>query len=421
MTTVPNPANEQKHADADGPLAGIRVLEMGQLLAGPFCSHMLAYFGAEVIKIEPPGRGDPIRSWRALDPDGVSWWWHSLGRNKHSVCINLNDEQGRELARELIATTDVLVENFRPGKMESWGMGPDEMRAVNPGLVYTRVSGYGQDGPYKSKPGFASACEAIGGFRHVNGFEDRPPVRPNLSIGDTLAGMHAVIGTLMALLHRQRQPAADGAGDAARGQVVDVSIFESVFNMLESVVPEYSGAGLIRQPSGSTLTGIVPTNTYRCADDKYVVIGGNGDSIFKRLMVAAGRADLAEDPRLADNSGRVTHEAEIDAALNKWASAHSAQDLLGLLDKAEVPAGPIYAVNDMFEDPHFRARGLFQSVPVPGGELEVPALHPRLQSTPGGTKWGGESLGASTDHILESVLGRQAADIKALRDSGVVG
>ncbi len=414
-------ANESSR---EKPLQGIRVLEMGQLLAGPFCGQMLAWFGAEVIKLEPPGRGDPLRGWRALDDEGTSWWWRSLARNKKSITVDLRQEEGQALARELIGSVDVLIENFRPGKMESWGMGPDEMRQSNPGLVYTRVSGYGQTGPYKDKVGYASACEALGGFRHVNGFTDRPPVRPNLSIGDTLAGMHGVIGTLLALFHRQATAQSDRQGASfagGRGQVVDVSILESVYNLMEAVVPEYSGAGIERQPSGSTLTGIVPTNTYRCKDGKFVVIGGNGDSIYIRLMTAAGREDLAHDERLATNQGRVDHEPEIDAVLEAWSGSLDSTELLQILDEAEVPCSPIYSVTDMFEDEHFRARGLFETVDIGHQrELEIPALHPRLQDTPGGTEWCGPELGVHTDEVLSSVLQKSDDEIQRLRSNKIV-
>jgi len=395
----------------NGPMHGLRVIEMGQLIAGPFTGHMLAYFGAEVIKIETPGKGDPLRTWRMVE-DGTSYWWRSLARNKQSVTLNLNVEKGRELARELILSADVLIENFRPGKMESWGLGPDVFSESHPSLVYTRVSGYGQTGPYSKKPGFASACEAMGGFRHLNGFKDRPPVRPNLSMGDTLAGMHAVIGTLMALLNRERS--------GQKGQVVDVSILESVFNLLESVVPEYSGTGAIREPSGSTLTGIVPTNTYQCNDNKYVVIGGNGDSIFKRLMHCAGRADLAEDSRLADNAGRVQHEAEIDDALSAWTRSLDSTAVLSALENAEVPSAPIYSVADMATDPHFRERGMFETVSYDDKELEVPSVHPRLTTTPGRTRWAGPSLGEHTDQVLGTVLSLTATTIEQLRREGVI-
>lgn len=411
-----------KHSQSDGnstaaaakrPLSGIRVIEMGQLIAGPFAGHMLAYFGAEVIKIESPGGGDPLRHWRALDDDGTSFWWRSMARNKKSVTLNLNHERGREIALELLRDADVLIENFRPGKMESWGLGPAELKVANPGLVYTRVSGYGQDGPYHTKPGFASACEAMGGFRYVNGFADRPPVRPNLSMGDTLAGMHAVIGTLLALLQR-RTPNGEG-------QVVDVSILESVYGMLESVVPEYSGAGLVREPSGSTLTGIVPTNTYRCADDRYVVIGGNGDSIFKRLMTVAGREDMANNPAYGDNPGRVKHEAIIDEALTEWTQSLSAEEVLKKLEESDVPSAPIYSVEDMFEDPHFKERGMFEVVNTGTRDLTVPTVHPRLNATPGGTDWAGPELGQHTVEVLKTLPGMSPQRLQQLHDAGVIG
>ena len=272
------------------PLDGVRVLELGQLIAGPLAGCILAYFGAEVIKIEPPEKGDPLRVWRILE-QGTSLWWRSLGRNKKCITLNLYTEKGRHIARQLVDRVDILVENFRPGTLEKWGLGPEELKQTNPGLIYARISGYGQTGHYASRPGFASVCEGIGGFRYINGFPGAPPVRPNLSLGDTLAGLHAVLGILLAYIQR-RKP---GQGV---GQVVDVAIYEAVFNMLEAVVPEYDGAGVVREPSGSTLTGIVPTNTYRCRDGKYVIIGGNGDSIFQRLMRTAGRPEMATDPRV---------------------------------------------------------------------------------------------------------------------------
>jgi crotonobetainyl-CoA:carnitine CoA-transferase CaiB-like acyl-CoA transferase len=288
------------------PLDGIRVLETGQLLAGPFVGSMLGYFGAEVIKVETPGTGDPLRKWRAVAKDGTAYWWRSLGRNKKCITANLRSSEGRELVRRLADKSDVLVENFRPGVMEKWGLGPKDFELSNPALIYARISGYGQDGPYASKPGFASVCEGFGGLRYVNGFPGEAPVRPNLSVGDTLAGLHSVIGILLACVHRLKSP-------ENAGQVIDTALYEAVFGLMEGVVPEYDGAGLVREPSGSTITGIVPTNTYCCADDKFIIIGANGDSIFKRLCQAMGRPDMAEDSRLADNAGRVEHEAEIDA------------------------------------------------------------------------------------------------------------
>ncbi len=393
------------------PLAGVRVLELGQLIAGPHAGSMLAYFGAEVVKIETPGKGDPIRHWRALDKDGTSWWWRSVGRNKKSVTVNLKSDRGREIVRDLMLQSDVVLENFRPGTLEKWGLGPDEIRAQKPDVIFSRVSGYGQTGPRAHRPGYASACEAYGGFRYVNGYADRPPVRPNLSLGDTLAGMHSMIGVLLALLSR---------GKTGNGQVVDVSIFESVFNTLEAVVPEYSGAGLVREPSGSTITGIVPTNTYKCSDDKYVVIGGNGDSIYRRLMKTAGRPDLADDPRLSDNIGRVEHEQEIDKAIGEWTSSVTSEQVLNALEEAEVPSGPIYSVSDMFEDEHYKARGLFEAVPGDSESVVVPAIHPRLTDTPGRTDSGGPALGEHTDQILADLLSLDADAIEQLRAEGVV-
>jgi len=394
------------------PLDGVRVLEVGQLIAGPFAGCILAYFGAEVIKIEPPGKGDPLRVWRILD-HGTSLWWRSLGRNKKCITLNLYTEKGRQLARQLADRVDVLVENLRPGTLEKWGLGPAELKQTNPGLIYARISGYGQTGPYASRPGFASVCEGIGGFRYINGFPGEPPVRPNLSLGDTLAGLHAVLGILLAYI--QRQKPAQG-----HGQVVDVAIYEAVFNMLEAVVPEYAGAGVVRQPSGSTLTGIVPTNTYRCRDGKYVIIGGNGDSIFQRLMHAAGQPDMATDPRLADNAGRVAHEQEIDAALSSWTASLDAAEVLQGLEAAAVPAGPIYNVADMMRDPHFHARGLFHEVEVDGQPLTIPALIPQLSATPGSTDWPGPAVGAHNREILGSMLGLSEAEIEALQRAGII-
>ena len=378
------------------PLEGVRVLELGQLIAGPFTGSMLAYFGAEVIKVEPPGKGDPIRQWRVVR-DGSSLWWHSVGRNKKCITIDLKQEKGRDLVRDLAKHCDVLVENFKPGVMEEWQLGPDDIKQINPDLIYTRISGYGQTGPYAHKPGFASACEAISGFRYVNGFPGEAPVRPNLSIGDTIAALHAVLGTVLALFARKAH--------CTPGQVVDVAIYEAMFNLLEAVVPEYSGAGVIREPSGTTVTGIVPTNTYRCKDNKYVVIGGNGDSIYKRLMHTIGRADLAENPELAQNPGRVKHEREIDEAIAHWCAGINSTQVIELLDNAQVPVGPIYSVADMFNDPHFHARGLFEEFTVNDKPLVIPAMAPRLSETPGSTDWTGPAIGSHNEEIFSELLG----------------
>ena len=404
------------NGEAPKPLTGIRVLEMGQLIAGPFAGCMLAYFGAEVIKVEPPGAGDPLRNWRVLR-DGTSLWWRAMGRNKKCITLNLREPRGRALARALALRSDVLVENFRPGTMEKWGLGPGELRAEAPGLIYTRVSGYGQTGPYATKPGFASVCEGFGGLRYINGFPGEPPVRPNLSLGDTLAALHAVIGTLLALVHRNR---VDGSAIGGAGQVVDVAIFESVYNVLEAMVPEYDGAGIVREPSGSTLTGIVPTNTYPCSDGRYVIIGGNADSIFKRLMRAAGRDDLADDPRLADNAGRVAHQQEVDGAIAEWTRTLDAARVLEILDDAGVPAGPIYNVADMLNDPQYQARGLFETVEVAGDPLKIPALTPKLGDTPGATLWPGPEVGAHNHEIYAGTLGLDEDALRSLARDGII-
>ncbi len=393
------------------PLDGIRVIEFGQLLAGPFAGCILGYFGAEVIKVEPP-EGDPIRGWREVDK-GTSYWWRSIGRNKKSVTLDLKQQAGREVAKKLVAKADVLIENFRPGVMENWGLGPEPMKELNPGLVYTRISGFGQTGPYSQKPGFASVCEGMSGFRYLNGYPGEVPVRPNLSIGDTISGIHAALGIALALIQRQNDA-------QQQGQVVDVALYESMFNLLEAVIPEYSGAGVIRQASGTTVTGIVPTNTYCCQDGKYVVIGGNGDSIFKRLMQAANREDLANDARLANNAGRVEHEAEIDAVLKQWCAGLSAENVLNVLAEYRVPAGPIYNARDMMEDPHFNARELFESVEIDGKPLKIPAILPKLTETPGKTDWPGDKVGSHNDQVLGELLGMNEDELQQLKAEGVI-
>lgn len=395
------------------PLEGIRVIEVGQLLAGPFTGTLLAYFGAEVIKVEPPG-GDPIRGWRKLDENGTSYWWRSLARNKKCITVDLKSDEGRALVRKLADTADVLIENFKPGVMENWKLGPQDIAQSNPKLVYARISGYGQTGPYAPKPGYASVTEGISGFRYVNGFPGEPPVRPNLSIGDSLGGLHAALGILIALWDREQHTGGK------QGQVVDVALYESIFNLMEGVVPEYSGSGLVREASGTTITGIVPTNTYKCRDGKFVVIGGNGDSIFQRLMKAAGHPDMATDPRMATNPGRVTHEKEIDDALRAWCAANDAAHILAELDKAQVPGGPIYSVADMFNDPHFQARGMFENVSVNGKPLAIPAIMPKLAGTPGGTSWPGPEVGSHSDEVLREVLKLGDEEIAGLKARGVV-
>ena len=397
------------------PLRGIRVIEVGQLLAGPFAGTLLAYFGAEVIKVEPPGEGDPIRGWRLLDNDGTSFWWRSLGRNKKSLTLNLRSPEGREVLGQLLDDADVLIENFKPGTMEKWGLGPEAVKATNPGLIYTRISGYGQTGPYSSKPGYASVTEAYSGFRFINGFDGEVPVRPNLSLGDSVAGLHAAIGILLALLARK------SSESNTTGQVVDVALYESMFNLMEGVVPEYSGAGAVREPAGSTITGIVPTNTYLCADDKHVVIGGNGDSIYVRLMTAIGRDDLANDPRLAGNPGRVTHQKLIDGAIAAWADKLTSAEVIQTMEEADVPVGAIFSIADAFEDPHYQARGMFEQVAIPNQDqpLAIPAILPKLTGTPGSTEWPGGEVGSHTDELLQA-LGLDAGRIAYLKEHGIV-
>lgn len=398
-------------SEMERPLEGVRVIELGQLLAGPFTGTILGYFGAEVIKVEPPG-GDPIRGWRLVH-NGTSLWYRSLGRNKKSVTLDLKSEKGRELAGKLIDTADVVIENFRPGLMEKWGLGPEQLKARNPGLIYARISGYGQTGPYAGKPGYASVTEGFGGFRYINGEPDKAPVRTNISLGDTLAAIHAALGIALALIQRARP----GCGE---GQVVDVALYESVFNLMEGIVPEYDGAGAIREPSGTTVTGIVPTNTYRCDDGKYVIIGGNGDSIFKRLMTAAGRSDMAENPAMADNAGRVEHEEEIDRALAGWCAGHSSVHVINTLEGAKVPVGPIYSVEDMMSDPQYLARGMFEQVEIDGEPLKIPAILPRLDNTPGRTDWPGSDVGSHNEEVLGGVLGLDEMEIAQLQSEGVV-
>ena len=394
--------------NTDRPLEGLRVVEMGQLLAGPFAGTVLGYFGAEVIKVEPP-TGDPIRQWREVR-DGMSLWYHSLARNKKSVTLDLKSDKGREIAFDLLTKADVVVENFRPGAMESWGLGPEDLKPHNPGIIYARISGYGQTGPFSEKPGYASVTEGYGGFRYINGEPGKPPIRPNISLGDTAAAIQAAMGVLLAVIQRQK---------TGNGQVVDVALYEAIFNLLEGVVPEYDGAGVIREPSGTTITGIVPTNTYLCADGKHVVIGGNGDSIFKRLMKEAGREDMAEDPELKHNPGRVIHQERIDQALADWCQQHSSAEIIAKLESARVPVGPIYSVEDMMTDPHYIARGMFEEVDVNGKALKIPAISPKLSETPGRTDWPGAQIGAHNQEILGDLLGLSPETLEQLHQDGI--
>lgn len=374
MSETAIPSHSSDAARSRSPLAGLKVLELGQLIAGPFAGKTLGDFGAEVIKVEPPGTGDPLRQWRLLH-DGTSVWWQVQSRNKKSVALDLRTEQGRTDVRRLAAECDVLIENFKPGTMEKWGLGFDELARDNPGLIMLRISGYGQTGPYRDLPGFAVVAEAMGGMRHLMGEPGRAPVRAGVSLGDTLAALHGVIGVLLALQARAR---------TGRGQVVDVALFEAVFNCMESLLPEYSAFGAVREPAGSALPGIAPSNAYRCADGQ-VVIGGNGDSIYRRLMSAIGRADLAEAPDLASNAGRVARVDEIDAAITQWTVQRPVDAVVAALQAVQVPVGRIYTVRDIAADPHYRARQMIERIVTADGlALEVPGVVPKLGDTPGG-------------------------------------
>jgi formyl-CoA transferase len=401
-----------------GPLAGLKVIELGQLIAGPFAAKTLGDFGAEVIKIEPPGSGDPLRKWRLLK-DGTSVWWQVQSRNKRSVALDLKQPEAQDIVRRLAAEADVLIENFRPGAMEGWGLGPDALLALNPALVMLRISGYGQSGPYRDRPGFGVVAEAMGGLRHLTGEPGRVPVRVGVSIGDTLASLHGVIGILMALQHRHASVSADAP--KGRGQVIDVALYEAVFNCMESLLPEYSAFGAMRGPAGSAMPGIAPTNAYRCGDGGYAIIAGNGDSIFKRLMHCIGRDDLGADPALADNAGRVARVQELDAAIGQWAATLPVDAVLAALDAAGVPAGKIYTVADIAADPHYAARGMLQQVAMDDGtQLSVPGIVPKLSLTPGGQRRNAPALGQDTQAVLREV-GLTDEQISALRARGVIG
>ena len=394
-----------------GPLAGLKVVELGQLIAGPFAAKTLGDFGADVIKIEAPRTGDPLRQWRLLK-DGTSVWWQVQSRNKRSVALDLRQAEAQDIVRKLALDADVLIENFRPGAMEGWGLGPDELLKLNPRLIMLRISGYGQTGPYRDRPGFGVVAEAMSGLRHLSGEPGRVPVRVGVSIGDTLAALHGVIGILMALQHRHV---------SGKGQVIDVALYEAVFNCMESLLPEYSAFGAVRGPAGSALPGIAPSNAYLCGNGGYALIAGNGDSIFKRLMLCIKRPDLAADPALADNTGRVARVQEIDTAIGQWTASLTVDEVLAALETADVPAGKIYTVADIAADPHYAARGMLQKVQMDdGSELAVPGFIPKLSATPGSQRRNAPALGQDTDAVLREV-GLTEAQIAALRERGVVG
>ena len=391
-------------------LCNLRVIELGQLIAGPFAAKTLADFGADVIKIEPPITGDPLRKWRLLK-DGTSVWWQIQSRNKRSIALDLKQAEAQDIVRQLVKDADVLIENFRPGAMEGWGLGPDELLAINPKLIMLRISGYGQTGPYRDKPGFGVVAEAMSGLRHLTAEPGRVPVRVGVSIGDTLASLHGVIGILLALHERHT---------SGKGQVIDIALYEAVFNCMESLLPEFSAFGAVREAAGSALPGIAPSNAYKCQDGGYVLIAGNGDSIFKRLMHTMGRDDLGLDVGLTDNAGRVNRVEEIDAAIGGWTATLSVAQVLELLDAASVPAGRIYTVADIATDPHYQAREMIlQTVMADGSTLALPGIVPKLSRTPGSHRRNAPEIGQDTDAVLQDI-GLTVAQIQALKDKGIV-
>jgi crotonobetainyl-CoA:carnitine CoA-transferase CaiB-like acyl-CoA transferase len=397
----------------DKPLKGLKVLEMGSLIAGPFATRIMAEFGAEVIKIEPPGSGDPLRKWRKVH-EGTSLWWYVQSRNKKSVTVNLKEEEGRELVKELVKNVDIVVENFKPGKMESWGLGYEDLKAINPGIIMTRVSGYGQTGPYKDRPGFGSIGEAMGGIRYLTGYQDRPPTRVGISLGDSIAALYAVIGTLMAVHHRD----LNGTNE---GQYIDVALYESVFSLMESMVPEYDVFNHIRERTGSTLPGIAPSNTYKCKDGKYIVIGGNGDAIFKRLMKAIGKQELGEAEKFSSNDRRAENADYLDNLIEEWTLRHTMDEALEILNEAQVPSGAIYNIKDMMNDPHFIDRGLFEEVEIKNlGKMQMPQVLPKMSETPGKTEWVGPELGENTEDVLKTLLAYPEDKIAQLKKDKIV-
>ena len=398
-------------AATTGALAGLKILELGQLIAGPFAAKTLADFGAEVIKIEAPGEGDPLRKWRLLK-DGTSVWWQVQSRNKRSVALDLNQPDAQAIVRQLAAECDVVIENFRPGAMEGWGLGPKDLQKLKPSLIMLRISGFGQTGPYRDRPGFGVVAEAMSGLRHLTAEPGHVPVRVGVSIGDTLAALHGVIGILVALQHRAK---------TGEGQVIDVALYEAVFNCMESLLPEYSAFGAVRAPAGSALPGIAPSNAYRCSDGGYALVAGNGDSIFKRLMRAIGRADLADDPALAGNAGRVARVAEIDAAIGEWTAQRAVPEVLAALEAAGVPAGRIYTVADIAADPHYQARGMIEPhLMDDGSTLALPGIVPKLSKTPGSHRRNAPRLGQDTEAVLAEI-GLTPEQIAALRARGIIG
>lgn len=395
---------------ADMPLKGVKVVELGSLIAGPYACTLLGQFGADVIKVEPPKGGDPLRKWRKLH-DGTSLWWYAQSRNKKSVTLDLRAEEAQEVVRKLVAEADIVIENFRPGTLEKWNLGWEQLSAVNPNLIMVRISGYGQTGPASQRPGFAAVAECMGGLRYVTGYQDRAPVRAGVSLGDTLASLYGTVGALMAMHHLKV--------NGGKGQFIDVALYESVFAVMESLIPEYAMQGHVRERSGSALPGIAPSNTYVCGDGKYVAVAGNGDGIFKRLMTAMGRADLAADPRLAHNDGRVEHVDMLDAAIAEWTGRHELETVLATLDQAGVPSGRIYTAADIVQDEHYQAREMIQRFELPDGlPIDLPGIVPKLSATPGQTRWLGPKLGEHTEAVLASI-GVTPEQFRQMQDAGI--
>lgn len=394
-------------------LKGLRVLELGTLIAGPFAGRLFADFGAEVIKVETPGVGDPIRKWRKMHGD-TSLWWYVQARNKKSITLNLKSEEGQNIIKELVKETDIVIENFRPGKLEEWGIGYEDLKASNPKIIMVRISGYGQDGPYSHKPGFGSVAESIGGIRYVTGYPDRPPVRVGISLGDSISSLYAVISAMMAVYNRD----IVGTG---KGQYIDLALYEAVYSLMESLVPEYDYYQHIRERTGSSLPGIVPSNTYQCKDGKYIVIGGNGDSIFKRLMKAIGREDIGNSPEFATNDLRANHAEFLDNTINEWTRQHTLKEAQEILDNHDVPNGPIYSVADIFEDIHYKEREMIKDVEVEGlGKLKMPGIVPKFSETPGEIKWAGPKLGEHNEKVYKGILGYSDEKIAQLKEKNII-
>ncbi|MFC7062399.1 CaiB/BaiF CoA transferase family protein [Halobacillus seohaensis] len=394
-------------------LEGVKVLELGSLIAGPFAGRLMADFGADVIKIEPPEKGDPLRDWRHIY-EGTSLWWRLQSRNKKSITVDLKSEEGQDIVKSLVEECDIVIENFKPGTLEKWNLGYDQLSAINPGLIMVRVSGYGQTGPYRDKPGFGSIGESMGGLRHVTGNPELPPTRVGVSLGDSLAAMYSVIGAMMAIYHRD----VNGTG---KGQVIDVALYEAVFSLMEGSLPEFDKLGAVRERTGSSLPGIAPSNTYQCKDGKYIVIGGNGDAIFKRLMNSIQQPELAEDERFQSNSGRAAQADYLDEVIENWTKTVDLENALETLDEARVPAGPIYSIEDIVNDPHYLSREMVQNFKMNEEEsLKIPGVVPKMSETPGETKWLGPELGQHTDEIMKSLLTFDDEKIQELKDKGVI-